>query len=79
MDDCDVVLAMDGQNLRDIAELGPAETGRLLMFRAFDPEEPDADVPDPYYGGDEGFHEVLAMVERTCDGIVDALRRLRLG
>ena len=33
----------------------------------------DADVPDPYYGGDEGFEEVLAMVERTTDTLVAAV------
>ena len=46
------------------------------MFRDFDPAAPttgDRDVPDPYYGGDDGFDEVLAMVERTADALVAAL------
>jgi protein-tyrosine phosphatase len=46
------------------------------MFRAFDPRsagEHDRDVPDPYFGGDDGFETVLAMVERTCAALVHAL------
>ena len=41
----------------------------MRLFRDFDPLEPGSDVPDPYYGGDSGFEEVLAMVERTSAGI----------
>lgn len=68
----DVVLAMDSSHHRELTALGvPAE--RLLMFRAFDPEGP-GDVPDPYYGGPQGFDDVLAMIERTADAIVGALR-----
>jgi protein-tyrosine phosphatase len=69
-DEYDVLLAMDVQNRADI---GGGE--RVLMFRDFDPVEPGSDVPDPYYGGDSGFEEVLSMVERTSARIVDALRR----
>ena len=45
----------------------------MLLFRDFDPVEPGGDVPDPYYGGDAGFEEVLAMVERTSATLVDLL------
>jgi protein-tyrosine phosphatase len=75
LDRCDLVLAMDAQNHRDIAALGPAT--RLRMFRDFDPAASatgDRDVPDPYLGGDEGFTDVLAIIERTADALVDALR-----
>ncbi|QIK68688.1 low molecular weight phosphotyrosine protein phosphatase [Nocardioides sp. HDW12B] len=84
----DLVLAMDGSNLQDLADLqdlagtdepgepgGPAETSRLLRYRDLDPAatDGDRDVPDPYYGADDGFATVLAMVERTTDALVDAL------
>jgi protein-tyrosine phosphatase len=46
---------------------------RVGMFRDLDPVDPGGAVPDPYYGGDDGFEEVLAMVERTSDAIVAAL------
>ena len=45
----------------------------MRLFRDFDPVGPGGDVPDPYYGGDAGFEEVLAMVERTADALVAAL------
>jgi len=69
LEEYDVLLAMDAQNRADIAG-----DERVLMFRDFDPVEPGSDVPDPYYGGDSGFEEVLAMVERTSTSIVAALR-----
>lgn len=77
LDECDLVLAMDGDNLRDLRALGPAEPDpeRLRLFRDLDPEGP-GDVPDPYYGGDDGFREVLAMVERTSEAIVGDLAPL---
>ena len=55
----------------------PDAAGRVRMFRDFDPVDPGADVPDPYYGGDSGFEEVLAMVERTASSLVETLRRER--
>lgn len=71
LDECDLVLAMDAENLRDLRSLGPAapDGERLRLFRDLDPEGP-GDVPDPYYGGDAGFRAVLAMIERTADAIV---------
>ncbi len=60
---------MDEQNLADVG--GPTE--RVRLFRDFDPVEPGGVVPDPYYGGDSGFTEVLAMVERTSAALVEAI------
>ena len=60
---------MDEANLADVGGRGE----RVGMFRDFDPDNPGGEVPDPYYGGDDGFEEVLAMVERTSDAIVAAL------
>jgi len=68
----DLVLVMDEANLSDVG----GRTERVGMFRDFDPDDPGAAVPDPYYGGDDGFEEVLAMVERTSESIVSALARL---
>ncbi len=65
----DVVLVMDLANLADVG--GRSE--RIGLFRDFDPTDPGGEVPDPYYGGADGFEEVLAMVERTSDAIVAAL------
>ena len=68
-DEDDLVLAMDADNLADLG--GRSE--RVRMFRDLDPIDPGGEVPDPYYGGADGFDEVLTMVERTADRLVEAL------
>jgi protein-tyrosine phosphatase len=68
-DECDLVLAMDEANLADLG----GRTTRLGLFRDVDPVDPGSEVPDPYYGGADGFTEVLAMVERTSDALVAQL------
>jgi protein-tyrosine phosphatase len=65
----DLVLVMDEANLADVG----GGTDRIRLFRTFDPVDPGGEVPDPYYGGPDGFEEVLEMVERTSDAIVTAL------
>ncbi len=76
-EDHDLVLAMDAANYAELRELGVGGAvgggDRLRMFRDFDPEG-RGDVPDPYFGGDAGFAQVLDMVERTCDALVTALK-----
>jgi protein-tyrosine phosphatase len=75
----DLVLAMDTSNLQDLQDLaGPdADPSRLRRYRDLDPTatDDDRDVPDPYYGADDGFATVLAMVERTSDALVAAVER----
>ena len=77
----DLVLAMDAANLAQVrrvaarAEVQP-EPDRVRLFGDFDPVEPGGEVPDPYYGGEQGFEEVLTMVERTCSVLVSALQQL---
>lgn len=71
----DLLLAMDSQNLTDLRALGGdrVDDERVRLFGDFDPLDPGAEVPDPYYGGADGFGVVLAMVERTSDAITAAL------
>jgi protein-tyrosine phosphatase len=73
----DLVLAMDHDNLDNLEDLGGVSP-RVMLFCAFDPVDPGGDVPDPYYGGDAGFEEVLSMVERTSDHLVAALSALKV-
>jgi protein-tyrosine phosphatase len=77
----DLVLAMDAGNLADVRRVGESSGGdagpdRVRLFGDFDPVQPGGEVPDPYYGGQQGFEEVLAMVERTCAALVSALQQL---
>jgi protein-tyrosine phosphatase len=82
-EECDLVLAMDEDNLRDVLALADEEVPRerVRLFRDFDPLATDGDraVPDPYYGGDDGFDTVLAMIERTSQEIVRRLELARVG
>jgi len=75
LDEFDLVLVMDESNLEDVVSTSSTTTGdtRVRLFRDFDPVEPGGEVPDPYYGGDAGFEEVLTMVERTAASIVAQL------
>lgn len=78
----DLVLAMDAKNLTEITE-GRGAGDRVRMFRSFDPLATDPgpdglDVPDPWFGGDDGFAQVLDIVERTCRSILKELLALHL-
>lgn len=72
----DLVLAMDTDNwqhLMDIARIG-ADQDKIHLLREFDPEAiPGSSVPDPYYGGLRGFEEVYEIIERSVNGLLDAL------
>lgn len=71
----DLVLAMDHANRSDIlalAAFADLPTDRVRLFRSFDAQaDPDAEVPDPYFGGNDGFDAVLRMVEQAADGVVE--------
>lgn len=75
----DLLLAMDASNRHALVRLGAPED-RVRLMRSYDPtlagaEVHDLDVPDPYYGGPEGFDRVFAMLERACGGLLDELGR----
>ena len=70
----DWVVAMDSSNRRALEALaGPEGKGRIRLLREFDPEGPGADVPDPYYGGPEGFEDVFQMVDRACRNLLEEI------
>jgi protein-tyrosine phosphatase len=74
----DYVLAMDRSNFEDLAELaGDAESQkRLHLLRSFDPSSPaGASVPDPYYGDEEDFDDVVRICLAACTPLLERLRR----
>ncbi|HYI19791.1 MAG TPA: low molecular weight protein-tyrosine-phosphatase [Solirubrobacteraceae bacterium] len=76
--DFDLILAADRRNLRDLRAVLPADArAKVHLLREFDPASagaPDLDVPDPYYGGGDGFEHVLDLVEAACRGLLEDLR-----
>ncbi len=69
----DHVLAMDRSNLAELQRLAPDEEARakLALLRRFDPKAPpDAEVPDPYYGGGDGFERVFEICMAACRGFL---------
>jgi protein-tyrosine phosphatase len=80
--DHDLILTMDATNLADVlAQLPPDRHDRVRLFRTYDPQAGDAeqapDVPDPWFGGPDGFDEVLDIVERTARRVVAELGVVR--
>ena len=75
----DLVLALDQDNYAELTRLTAAHGGeaRVRLLRSYDPAARAAgelDVPDPYYGGADGFAHVLNQLERAADGLVDSLQ-----
>lgn len=68
--DADLFLAMDRGHEKALRRL-VADPSRVRLLRTFDPDATgDLDVPDPYYGGPEGFEEVLTMIESAMPGLL---------
>ena len=68
----DLVIAMDRQNREDILSIDASTTNLKLMSDFLDDSWP-VDVPDPYYGGSDGFETVLDMIEAGCPAILAEL------
>lgn len=76
----DYVLAMDRDNLQDLQAMAPADFGGdLRLFLDYAEDWMEREVPDPYYGGDDGFGRVLDMVEAASRGLLEALNDAATG
>ena len=72
----DLILAMDHDNLAVLRKRAPAAVHpRLRLFLEFAPEQERREVPDPYYGGANGFEDVLDLTEAAARGLLAYLRR----
>ncbi|MES5819172.1 low molecular weight protein-tyrosine-phosphatase [Streptomyces sp. RG80] len=73
----DLVIALDHGHLRALRRLAPTpeDAAKVRLLRSYDPSAgADLDVPDPYYGGMDGFEECLEMVEAASEGLLAAVR-----
>ena len=71
----DHIIAMDDSNLKDIIKLKPADETRakIIKMRFYDPLNKNANVPDPWFGGEKGFEEVYQILKRCCLNFYKAL------
>ncbi len=71
----DLILAMDRQNFDTLRQRAPATlSDRVRLFLEFAPDADATEVPDPYYGGPNGFEEVLDLVEAAARGLLEHIR-----
>ncbi len=72
LDEYDLILVMDKDNLYNVKHMdaGNKHAEKIKLFRSFDPEPGNMEVPDPYYGGPRGFDDVYNMVDRTCRALL---------
>ena len=72
----DYVLAMDESNYADLENICPGEhMDKLSLFLEFATQASEQEVPDPYYGGDQGFEHVLDLVEEASRGLLNSIRQ----
>ncbi len=69
----DLVVGMDDRHLATLRSLADGHSVQIRKLREFDAGKDAPDVPDPWYGGMDGFERVYEMVERSCDALADWL------
>ncbi len=73
----DLIVAMDQSNVADLGAMArnSGDREKIRLFRSFDPMSPkDAEIPDPYYGGLDGFARVFDLCEAASRGLLAYLR-----
>lgn len=71
----DLIVAMDRNHLRELrSRAGASRRAAIKLMREFDPEAREADVADPYYGGEAGFDEMYRVLTPACRGLLESLR-----
>ncbi|MFY0592836.1 low molecular weight protein-tyrosine-phosphatase [Roseivirga sp.] len=76
-DNFDFVIPMDDSNYIDAMSLVPqGAKAKVIKMRAFDDLAKGSDVPDPYYGGENGFQEVFEILDRSVNNFLDHLGKL---
>ena len=72
--DFDFILPMDDSNMRDVMSIDPGDgIAKVVKMRYYDEVAKNADVPDPYYGGPQGFQDVFDIIDRSSEELLDSL------
>ena len=74
-DHFDMIIGMDNENIRDLKNVARnnSDLQKIHKMTDFSKEWNYNEVPDPYYGGDEGFELVLDLLEDACEGLLEKL------
>lgn len=77
LDIFELILVMDHENLNNTLRLStPANKHKIKLLRDYEPASfRDAEVPDPYYGGQSGFEEVFDIAYRCCENLITQLEK----
>ncbi|WP_107312622.1 low molecular weight protein-tyrosine-phosphatase [Burkholderia metallica] len=71
----DLLLAMDAANLAELRRRCPPQyRDKVRLLMEFAPDSTETEVADPYFGGAQGFEQVLDQIEHACAGLLDTLR-----
>lgn len=75
LEEFDLILAMDHENFDNLQKMDvkQAYSGKIFLMREFDPQPGNKAVPDPYYGGMDGFQEVYDILYRSSKNLLDKL------
>lgn len=78
-DHFDWIVGMDDQNILDLKKKAPSQRGadKIVKMTDFSSHNTYTAVPDPYYGGADGFELVLDLLENTCAGLLEFLKSER--
>lgn len=69
----DYVIAMDHSNHHNLSQLAdPANSHKIRLLLEFS-ESTLEEIPDPYYGGDSGFNQVIDLIDDACEGLITTI------
>lgn len=75
-DEFDYIFAMDESNQNNILQLArnKVDKNKVMLFSSFNHPNKNLSVPDPYYGGEQGFEAVYQMLNTACDEFIKTLK-----
>lgn len=76
-DEFDWIIGMDESNVANLKQFARSteDADKIHLFTSFGPEIKASGVPDPYYGGEKGFYEVIELIENRTPHLLDAVQK----
>ena len=70
---CEMIIPMDASNMSNLTKVNPGGPATIQLMRDYDLGFEGADVPDPYFGGDQGFQDVFDILDRSTKALLEKL------